>query len=39
MNKVFKDIDVEFVVDFRKCVGDGVILVKLVEKICKCMYV
>lgn len=39
VNKVLKDIDAESVVDLRKCVGDGVTLVKLAEKTCKCMHV
>lgn len=38
VNKVLKDTDAESVVDLRKCVGDGVTLVKLAEKTCKCMY-
>lgn len=39
VNKVLKDTDAESVVDLRKCVGDGVTLVKLAEKTCKCMHV
>nr|XP_034325839.1 neuron navigator 3 isoform X4 [Crassostrea gigas] len=34
VNKVLKDTDAESVVDLRKCVGDGVTLVKLAEKTC-----